>query len=207
MMQPRIIVQSFLDTLQEDDSNHRASSRNLDSGTRQGSPPSVEELLNPSVALRARLLKNPGLSDAAMTALLTTEGSRDSLNQDAVTLITDYATDDLVDAIQAHIRQAEKTFYPSTSGASSNLSTETIDHQAKARIIFQRLRDPSNPLPFPDAIHKLQEYLTESRAEALGVIRHLSDMATAASRDTSHMEDATNMDWSAFIAELRVMQA
>lgn len=82
-MQPRNIVQSFLDTLSGNDQSHEAL-RQSSGGARQGRKPSLDELLEPSVALRARLLKNPGLSNTARVIVLTANGARDSLNHDSL---------------------------------------------------------------------------------------------------------------------------
>jgi len=82
--QPRNIVQSFLDTLSDNSQSHGVHRRSNGGGARQGLKPSLKELLDPSVALRTRLLRNPGLSNTARITVLTANGARDSLNQDSL---------------------------------------------------------------------------------------------------------------------------
>ncbi|KAK3827669.1 MAG: hypothetical protein J3Q66DRAFT_382609 [Benniella sp.] len=184
-MQPRNIVQSFLDTLSDNGQSHGVHRPSNGGGARQGLEPSLQELLDPSVALRTRLLRNPGLSNTARVTVLTANGARDSLHQDSLTLISERAMDGLVEAARAHFLQIEKA--PLSSGS---------DRQVKARLIFQRLCDPSNPLTIPETIDNLQEYLKAFRSEALEVVGYLLDMATSASKEASHVEDATDTDWS-----------
>ncbi|KAK3827671.1 MAG: hypothetical protein J3Q66DRAFT_408715 [Benniella sp.] len=203
-MQPRNIVQSFLDTLSDNGQSHGVHRPSNSGGARQGLEPSLQELLDPSVALRTRLLRNPGLSNTARVTVLTANGARDSLHQDSLTLISERAMDDLVEAARAHFLQIEKVPLPSGSaGASlSSLSMDAIDRQVKARLIFQRLCDPSNPLTIPETIDNLQEYLKAFRSEAMEVVGYLLDMATSASKEASTREDATDVDWSALVAAL-----
>ncbi|KAG0368680.1 hypothetical protein BGZ54_001390, partial [Gamsiella multidivaricata] len=78
------IIRSFLETLQDGYDDDTAVMGN---GVTQDELPSEEELLDPSAALRKRLLKNPGLSDSALMAILLNRDSRTGLNDDTLVLV------------------------------------------------------------------------------------------------------------------------
>ncbi|KAG0200421.1 hypothetical protein BGX28_006522 [Mortierella sp. GBA30] len=85
----------------------------------------------------------------------------------------------------------------------SDLSTEIIDRKAKARVIYNRVRDhPSPPMCMDTVMSQLQEYAETSRLEAKEVMQYLSDLVKAAIRRDPLTEHEERVDWHAFADKL-----
>ncbi|KAF8980042.1 hypothetical protein BGZ46_004723 [Entomortierella lignicola] len=197
------IVRSFLDTLR--DERRCANNGAYDA---LGILPSQEELLDPSVALQRRLLKNPGLSDTAIIKIFrfnkseSTSTKSSSSRHGALTLVNENAIENIVRGVQSHLQQLEMIGPPMPP--LGDIET-TVDQKAKARVIFSKMCDPSYPLSPDDVIYRLNDYLETSHSVALEVIGYLSDMATSAIVDPPPAA-RSNIDWADFVERLARLQ-
>ncbi|KAF9398086.1 hypothetical protein BGX21_008180 [Mortierella sp. AD011] len=139
------VVQSFLDTLQND--KHRDSSISMIINGKDdalGILPTLPELLDSSAALQKRLLNNPGVSEMAIIEI--------------------FRLNDLESDQSMPTSSSRGALVGCKIGGDIEVA---IDRKAKARVIFSKMCDPSCPLNPDDVICKLNEYLESSRSEAV----------------------------------------
>ncbi|KAF9916445.1 hypothetical protein BX616_003719 [Lobosporangium transversale] len=181
-------IKSFLKLLEEydeaDNNDNKDAENNKWIGNlihARGLLPSEDELRDPSVALRRRLLRNPGLSDTARMIILykCSDCSSNSLSRvqpgslrdDTLSIVNENAMDELVEGIRSHFLKLED-MNPTFSIQLQGLSKKTIDRKAKARVIFHKITNQSSFMNMGKIIHGLRECLDE-------MINHLLELTTS----------------------------
>ncbi|KAG0248402.1 hypothetical protein BG011_000109 [Mortierella polycephala] len=202
------MVNSFLESQQQ---NNRSINRDRiasHGSTAMGILPSTAELLNPTTALRQRLLRNPGISDLARLEILRIECSN---------LLQHQRQQQHTDALNHEpgldpIHGLSPETLANSDGLLAELSRETIERKAQARVIFQRMcghsRDSTVLLDHETALDKLREYKEASHSEAVEVIRHLSAMVNKVITEEPAQEPAcvSRVDWAAFAGALWLLE-
>ncbi|KAF9186443.1 hypothetical protein BGZ51_002029 [Haplosporangium sp. Z 767] len=178
--------------------------------------PTTAELLNPTTALRQRLLRNPGISDLARLEVLRIECSTllqhqrqqhtDTLNHEpGLNSIHGLSPETLASVLfRLEVMGLHTRYDLDSDEMLAELSRETIERKAQAQVIFQRIcsrSGDSTVLLDPEtALDKLREYKEASHSEAVEVIRHLSAMVNKAA--TEDPADVSHVDWTAFAGAL-----
>ncbi|KAG0049914.1 hypothetical protein BGZ83_005260 [Gryganskiella cystojenkinii] len=178
VVDPRILVAHFLQTSLA--SKGDVAMIKIKGKDKDLAPVSVEDLLSPTATLCQRLLQNPMISDRVRKEVLCYELDHPSERRTEREIVYNRATAKLLKEVQSHVEQCPQPTQIITIG------DQELNCRAKAQIILSKMRNESDArssLGQEVVLQRLDEYLVQSRAEALGVIQQLLELSEESSYD------------------------